>query len=80
MKMKLLPPLGILLLSSFPNQYAGRYIHLIRATKQPDGEILEIQQVTAYVNYASSGVLGLGCSTYGDILGLLANKSDIPDD
>ncbi len=55
-------------------------IHLIRATKQPDGEILEIQQVTAYFNYASSGVLGLGCSTDGDILGLLANKSDIPDD
>ena len=55
-------------------------INLIRATEQPDGEILKVQQVTGHFNYANRGVLGLGCSTDGDILGLLANKSDIPDD
>lgn len=45
-----------------------------------DGEILEINQVTAYFSYANRTVLGLGCSTKGDILGLSPNKSDDPDD
>jgi len=45
-----------------------------------DGEILEINQVTAYFNYANRTVLGLGCSTTGDVLGLSPNKSDSPDD
>jgi len=45
-----------------------------------DGEILEINQVSAYFSYANRTVLGLGCSTDGDILGLSPNKSDNPDD
>jgi uncharacterized peroxidase-related enzyme len=45
-----------------------------------DGEILEINQVTSYFNYANRTVLGLGCSTTGDILGLSPNKSDNPHD
>ena len=45
-----------------------------------DGEILEINQVVAYFNYANRTVLGLGCSTAGDILGLSPNNSDNPDD
>jgi uncharacterized peroxidase-related enzyme len=45
-----------------------------------DGEILEINQVAAYFNYANRTVLGLGCSTAGDILGLSPNNSDNPDD
>lgn len=45
-----------------------------------DGEILEINQVTAYFNYANRTVLGLGCSTKGDVLGLSPNNSDNPDD
>lgn len=45
-----------------------------------DGEILEINQVTAYFSYANRTVLGLGCSTEGDILGLSPNNSDNPDD
>lgn len=44
-----------------------------------DGEILEINQVSAYFGYANRTVLGLGCSTDGDILGLSPNKSDEPD-
>ena len=55
-------------------------IHRLRATGYSDGEILEINQVTAYFNYANRTVLGLGCSTDGDILGLSPNKSDNPDD
>lgn len=35
-----------------------------------DGEILEINQVTAYFNYANRTVLGLGINTEGDIIGL----------
>ncbi len=45
-----------------------------------DGEILEINQVVAYFAYANRTVLGLGCSTKGDILGLSPNNSDDPDD
>ncbi|WP_394198082.1 carboxymuconolactone decarboxylase family protein [Litoreibacter albidus] len=45
-----------------------------------DGQILEINQVTAYFNYANRTVLGLGCSLKGDVLGLSPNNSDDPDD
>lgn len=45
-----------------------------------DGEILEINQVSAYFSYANRTVLGLGCSTDGDILGLSPNNSANPDD
>jgi len=41
-----------------------------------DGEILEINQVVSYFNYANRTVLGLGVSTKGDILGLSPNNSD----
>lgn len=40
------------------------------------GEILEINQVVAYFNYANRTVLGLGISTEGDVLGLSPNDSD----
>jgi len=51
----------------------------LRDSGYSDGEILEINQVTAYFNYANRTVLGLGCSTHGDILGLSPNKSEDPD-
>jgi uncharacterized peroxidase-related enzyme len=52
----------------------------LREAGYTDGEILEINQVSAYFSYANRTVLGLGCSTAGDILGLSPNKSDNPDD
>lgn len=52
----------------------------LRAAGYDDGEILEINQVTAYFAYANRTVLGLGCSTRGDVLGLSPNNSDNPDD
>lgn len=55
-------------------------IHALRDVGFDDGEILEINQVSAYFAYANRTVLGLGCSTDGDILGLSPNKSDSPDD
>ncbi|KEJ89943.1 carboxymuconolactone decarboxylase family protein [Sulfitobacter donghicola] len=45
-----------------------------------DGEILEINQVTAYFSYANRTVLGLGCSTKGDIIGLSPNNNADPED
>ena len=51
----------------------------LRDAGYDDGQILEINQVAAYFNYANRTVLGLGCSTKGDILGLSPNKSDDPD-
>jgi uncharacterized peroxidase-related enzyme len=39
------------------------------------GEVLEINQVTAYFNYANRTVLGLGVNIEGDILGLSPNDS-----
>ena len=51
----------------------------LRSAGFSDGEILEINQVSAYFNYANRTVLGLGCSVAGDVLGLSPNKSDDPD-
>ena len=44
-----------------------------------DGEILEINQVVSYFNYANRVVLGLGVDTEGDELGLSPNDSDDED-
>jgi uncharacterized protein YciW len=52
----------------------------LRGAGWDDGEVLEINQVCAYFNYANRTVLGLGCSTKGDVLGLSPNNSDNPDD
>ena len=41
-----------------------------------DGQILEINQVISYFNYANRTVLGLGVTTDGDVLGLSPNDSD----
>ncbi len=51
----------------------------LRAAGLDDGEILEINQVVSYFNYANRTVLGLGVNTEGDIIGLSPNNSDDPD-
>lgn len=45
-----------------------------------DGEIVEINQVSAYFSYANRTIVGLGGSLKGDIIGLSPNKNDAPDD
>jgi len=52
----------------------------LRSAGFDDGEILEINQVTAYFSYANRTVLGLGCSTEGDVIGLSPNNSEDPND
>jgi len=61
-----------------PSAVDAAGIDALRRAGFDDGEILEINQVTAYFSYANRTVLGLGCSTSGDVLGLSPNKSDDP--
>ncbi len=63
-----------------PSSVTEEGIEGLRAAGYGDGEILEINQVTAYFSYANRTVLGLGCSTEGDILGLSPGKSTNPGD
>ncbi len=51
----------------------------LRAEGWADTEILEINQVVAYFNYANRTVLGLGVGTAGDIIGLSPGDSEDPD-
>jgi uncharacterized peroxidase-related enzyme len=54
-------------------------IESMRSAGLDDGQILEINQVTAYFAYANRTVLGLGISTKGDIIGLSPGDSNDPD-
>jgi len=68
------------MLTLTPSKIPEEAIKALRSVGFDDGEILEINQVTAYFNYANRTVLGLGCDTDGDIIGLSPNNSDDPDD
>ena len=59
-----------------PTMLVEEDIVALRETGLTDGEILEVNQVTAYFNYANRTVLGLGVSTKGDVIGLSPNNSD----
>ena len=63
-----------------PGGVREEIINKLRSAGYSDGEILEINQVSSYFNYANRTVLGLGCSTEGDILGLSPNNNDDPND
>lgn len=52
----------------------------LRAQGLSDGEILEVNQVTAYFAYANRTVLGLGINTEGDVLGLSPGNSEDAED
>jgi len=67
-------------LTCSPGTVSQASVVAMRNAGLSDGEILEINQVTAYFSYANRTVLGLGCSTEGDILGLSPNNSDNADD
>ncbi|PQM55215.1 MAG: alkylhydroperoxidase [Rhodobacteraceae bacterium] len=68
------------ILNDSPSSLTRRNITDLRNAGFEDGEILEINQVCAYFSYANRTVLGLGCSTAGDIIGLSPNNSEDPDD
>ena len=54
-------------------------IEALRSAGFDDGEILELNQVTAYFSYANRTVLGLGINTDGDIIGLSPGDPGSPD-
>jgi len=66
-------------LSCTPAQMSEDDIAKLHSSGWDDGEILEINQVVAYFNYANRTVLGLGVHTDGDIIGLSPNVSEDPD-
>lgn len=51
-------------------------IDTLREFGYNDGEILEVNQVVAYFNYANRTVLGLGVNSTGEILGLSPSNKD----
>ena len=67
-------------LTRTPSAVTEAMVKGLREAGYDDGEILEINQVAAYFAYVNRTVLGLGCSTEGDVLGLSPNRSDHPDD
>lgn len=58
-----------------PRAISKVHVNSLREAGFTDGEILEINQVSAYFNYANRTVLGLGVGIEGDILGLSPNDS-----
>jgi uncharacterized peroxidase-related enzyme len=68
------------LLTINPASLSANSIENLQKQNWNDGEILEINQVVAYFNYANRTVLGLGVSTTDDIIGLSPNDSDNPND
>jgi len=68
------------MLTLTPSGISEDIINALRSAGFDDGEILEINQVTAYFNYANRTVLGLGCNSDGDVIGLSPNNSDDPND
>lgn len=65
------------LLTLNPELVSKKEIDVLMEVGFTHGEILEINQVIAYFNYANRTVLGLGVDVEGDILGLSpGNSSD----
>ncbi|SNR15079.1 carboxymuconolactone decarboxylase family protein [Tenacibaculum jejuense] len=58
-----------------PSELKEEDINKLKENGISDAEILEINQVVSYFNYANRTVLGLGVTTKGDILGLSPNSS-----
>ena len=67
-------------LTRCPAEVSERMITGLQDSGFSDGDILEINQVAAYFNYSNRTVLGLGCSTSGDIIGLSPGNFEDADD
>ena len=60
-----------------PNSVSILHIEALKNFGYDDGEILEVNQVVSYFNYANRTVMGLGVTTEGEVLGLSpSNKED----
>lgn len=67
-------------LTRSPDSLTQASIDSLREAGWPDEQILEINQVVAYFNYANRTVLGLGVCATGDVLGLSPNSTADPND
>ncbi|MDG1859534.1 MAG: peroxidase-related enzyme [Emcibacteraceae bacterium] len=67
-------------LTQTPSELTEHIIIKMRKLGITDGEILEVNQVTAYFCYANRTVLGLGVNTDDDIIGLSPGNSENEDD
>lgn len=63
-----------------PSEVTKDDIEVLRESGFEDGEILEINQVVSYFNYANRTVLGLGVHSVGDIIGLSPSDSSDEND
>lgn len=59
-----------------PESLSKASISYLRSLGYDDGEILEVNQVVAYFNYANRTVMGLGVNTDGEVLGLSPSNKD----
>jgi len=66
-------------LTKHPSSVSETDINILKSSGFDDGEILEINQVTAYFSYANRTVLGLGISTENDIIGLSPGDTSDPE-
>ena len=62
-------------LTKTPEKISSQDIESMHKLGLSDGEILEVNQVVSYFNYAIRMVLGLGINKKGDIIGLSPNDS-----
>lgn len=51
----------------------------LRAAGFDDGEILEVNQIVAYFNYANRSLNGLGVTTQNDVVGYYSEAGDPPE-
>jgi len=63
-------------LTQSPGDVEQSDVDRLRSAGLKDGEILEINQVTAYFAYANRTVTGLGVDTAGEVLGLSPDESE----
>lgn len=66
-------------LTKTPTDISPEDLDALREASLDDGEILEVNQVAAYFNYANRTVLGLGINTDGDIIGLSPSDGEDMD-
>jgi uncharacterized peroxidase-related enzyme len=63
-------------LTTSPGMISSNDVKKLQKAGYNDGEVLEINQVVSYFNYANRTVSGLGVNTKGDVLGLSPNGDD----
>lgn len=67
-------------LTERPAEISLSDVQALRDAGWDDGEILEINQLTSYFNYANRTAIGLGVTTQGDILGLSPSDTEDVED